>query len=451
MKYIFITVLEGVEVKNILRTSILDTLLTDNEVKLVLFMKSQERVLYYQKEFPHPQLIYEVIERKRLIGLDKLFTNLKFTFLRTETTISKRYIQYQEDHKFFLYVFDSAVNWFFSRRLFATLYRRLDYLLIKNDYYSQYFDKYKPKLIFLAHLFDELEIDLLREAKKRKVKSVALINSWDKVTSRSIIRQEPDSFIVFNNIVKEELIKYGNIKKEKIFVSGLPQYDYYFGEMEEEKNNFFEKAGIPSDNKLIVYAPLGSSFSDSDWQMIDYIHTLHVDGKLGKKVSLLVRFQPNDFINDKEIKSRPWLLWNYPGKRFGAKRGVDWDMDENDLLLLLNTLKHMSLLICYASSLSIDAAVFDKPIINLGFELTKTPPSRSALQYFEREHYKKALNTGGIRLVKNENELIGWVNKYLENPTIDSEARKKLVEEQVVFTDGKSGDRIGKYLLSQLL
>ena len=63
-KIIFLTIFEGVEAKNLLRTSVLPTLLTDPAVRIVLFTKSLEKVEYYKKEFSDPRLIYEVALRQ---------------------------------------------------------------------------------------------------------------------------------------------------------------------------------------------------------------------------------------------------------------------------------------------------------------------------------------------------------------------------------------------------
>jgi len=446
-KTIFIAVFEGVEAKNILRTSILPTLFTDPEVRLVLFMKNKERIKYYQKELSDPRISYEFVEHAKPKGLDKLFSALKFTALRTDTTQGKRRMILAENKHYILFALGAAFNWFFSRKTVIGILRRLDFLLVRNITYQIFFDRYKPDLVFLAHLFNEPEIHLLREAKKRGIKTVGLINSWDKVTTRSMIRLKPDHLIVFNDIVREELVRYGNFKQEKIFVSGLPQYDFYFTERVSSREKFFHHIGIDPNKKLIVYAPLGASFGSSDWDMIDFFHNLLEEKKFGENLALLVRFQPNDFIFPEDIKKRPWLVYDYPGIRFSWQRGVDWDMGSGDIAHLKDTLYHMSLLVCFASSLSIDAVVFDKPVINIGFEFKPVRPTQSAMQYFEREHYKKALATGGIRFVKTKEELIEWVTAYLEHSEQDKKERLALVMQQCKFTDGKSGERIGNFLL----
>ncbi len=438
-KTIFLTIFEGAEARNLLRTSVAPTLLGDPETRIVLFTKSPERVEYYKKEFNDPRLIYEVVTPKPVRGLDKVFASLKFFLLKTETTDLRRSSGLSR-----------FASWLLARPWVRKAVRFLDYHLVRNNAYAEYFEKYQPQAVLLAHLFDEPEIQLLREAKRRGVKTVGFVNSWDKVTARCIMRLLPDKAIVFNDIVKREMMDYNDMDERDIFVSGLPQYDSYFTDNDySSREEFFKKPGLDPAKKLIVYAPLGRSFGASDWDIIDLLYRLKDERKFSADVEILVRFQPNDFLDESELKKRPHLVYDYPGIRFSAKRGVDWDMNADHLKHLRDTLYHMNLLVCYASSMSIDASVFDKPVININFELRR-PKSfeKSSTKYYSFAHYKKALRAGGIRLVGSEAELVEWVGKYLQDSSIDREGRKKLVAEQCQFTDGKSGERIGKFILS---
>lgn len=444
MKTIFITIFEGVEVKNILRTPILENLLKQSDLRIVLFTKSQEKVDYYKKEFNDPRLIFEVVENKSPRGLDSFFAKLKFVLLKTETTDLKRKMVAEYEHRKFSYYSGRIVNSIFFRPIFRRIARFFDFLLVRDSTYTSCFVKYSPDLVFLAHLFDEPEIHLLREAKRHGVKTIGFINSWDKVTSRCIMRLLPDKAIVFNELVKQELVEYNEMSREDILVSGLPQYDYFYDGKKVDHP-------ISKEKELIVYAPMGRAFSTTDWDIIDFLDSLIKENKLVKNCELLVRFQPNDFFNEEEVNKRSHLKFDQPGVRFGTKRGVDWDMNFADLNHLKKTLQNMSILISYASSISIDAAVFDKPIININFEIKKNDYMlKSPTQYYVTAHYGNALHTGAIDLVNSKEELIEKINQYLKNPSMKSLERKKLVLEQTSFVDGKSGERIADFILKQI-
>jgi hypothetical protein len=200
--------------------------------------------------------------------------------------------------------------------------------------------------------------------------------------------------------------------------------------------------------KLIVYAPMGKAYSDSDWDIIDLIKKSLYSGDI-RNTQMLVRFQPNDFVDVSEINKRPWLIYDMPGIRFSKERGVDWDMSFDDIHSLTDTLANADLFICYASSMSIDAAVFDKPVINIDFEVGgKKQMIKSPTHFYKMTHYSKAVKTGGIYYPKNSNDLVTSINRYLDNPEIDKEGRARLVNEQCWKLDGKSGERVANLILS---
>jgi hypothetical protein len=451
MKTIFVTSFEGVETRNLLRTNILSTILQERAVRVVVFTHDENRVLYHKKELGVDRITYEVVPKRQIVGINKVFSKLKFTLLNTSTKDVHRRMYYEKTKNSIQYYGGFLVNRIFARKMFRKLFRFLDYNFVKNSEFDNYFEKYNPSVVVLANLFNEPEIDFLRATKRHGVKSIGFINSWDKVTAKCILRLLPDKTIVFNNIVKDEVALHNDIFPKDIFVGGMPQYDYYFSRQIISREEFLKKRGFFLDTKFMVYAPLGSAFSVSDWLVIDHLYKLSSEGVFDKNIKILVRFPPHDFIEESELIKRPWLIYDHPGVRFANEPGGDWDMSFSDLFYLQDMLAHMSLLVGYASSINIDAAIFDKPVISIDFEIKPQKfLSQSPLRFRNVIHCKTLLGLGGAKIVKNEKELVFWINNYLQNPSIDKDGRRNVVEKQCVFMDGKSGERIGKFILSQV-
>ena len=73
-------------------------------------------------------------------------------------------------------------------------------------------------------------------------------------------------------------------------------------------------------------------------------------------------------------------------------------MNYQDLLNLKYSLKYTDLNINYASTISIEACIFDKPIINIGYL------DRFKLAY-EFNHYIPIYKSGAVRLAKTDEAL----------------------------------------------
>lgn len=450
MRTVFITIFQGVEAKNILRTDIYKNLVAGKDLRIVFLVGNQEKADYYKKEFNDPNVVYEVARMGRLGFWNRFFSGLKFVLLNSETVALRRRMIFQEKRNYFWFAYNWLVNGLLANRFARGIVRRLDYLLVKDEFFAELFQKYNPELVFCAHLFDNQEIQLIREARRRGVKTIGFVNSWDKMTARGIIRLLPDQLVVFNELVKEEAMRYGDMPGNKITISGIPQYDWHINYRPLSRAEFFRKKELDPAKKLIVYAPMGKAFSNSDWDIIDLLNDA-ITGGVIKNAQLFARFQPNDFTDDAELKKRPWLVYDKPGVRFSKERGLDWDMSFDDIRGLTNTLVNADLFICYASSMSIDAAVFNKPVINIDFEVRpKELMSKSPTYFYQMTHYAKAVRTGGIRYPKNVSEFFQDINAYLENPKLDEAGRRRLVAEQCWKLDGKAGERVAQVVIESL-
>lgn len=445
MRTIFITIFQGVEFRNIIRTDIYRELVNRPDTRLVLFTNSAIKRDYYQKEFSAPNVIYEVVENYRPSRFNSLFWFLKFNLINTATIDIKRRQALERGGNHIAYAAKLIFNRIFARRFFRQITRWFDWLLVRDRFFSPYFDKYQPSVVLLAHLFGDIETALLREAKRRKTPSVGLINSWDKLTARCMIRLLPDKILVHNDVVKKDALTYADMEEKNIKVVGIPHFDYYIQTQRSSREDFFKKYGINTGERIILYTPVGRTNSSADAKTITFLDGLLSSGKLPPRLRLIVRFPPNDEV-ELPTGFKNNIIFQTPGRRFSVKRSTDWDMGAKDFESLADTLRHSSLLIGYSSTMAIDAAVFDKPVINIDFDF---PGAGENHWIYEVAHYRPVLKTGAVRIAKSEEELIEWIKKYLEHPEIDKENRKKLVEEQCWKLDGQAGKRVADYIFSR--
>jgi len=101
--------------------------------------------------------------------------------------------------------------------------------------------------------------------------------------------------------------------------------------------------------------------------------------------------------------------------------------------------------------MAIDAAVLDKPVVAVAFGAPgKRTRSKFFDDIFERSHYRKLVDTAGLRLVESTEELAEAVRSYLADPTIDAPGRSRLREELCFQLDGQAGARAASVVLREL-
>lgn len=464
MRTIFITLFSGMEGKNILRTDIYRILAEIPDLQMVFFIRHAALKAYYANEFAHPRSVFEVVPDVRSSFPERFFGFLKYYLLRSATVDLRRRIHLNESGNRLYYGLSFLANRLLARPSVRRIVRFLDERLIRQSVFGIFFEKYNPSLVFLADLFDDLECTFVREARRRGVRSVGMINTWDRTTSRWMIRILPDHFVVFNEIMKEELVDYADMDRARIAVCGTVQHDHLLTHPPTPKRLFFQRMGIPATHRLLLYCPLGAAFDGSrktlDVQVIAQLSAWITGRVFGTDdITLVVRFHPNDRVREEELRSYPHVVYDIPGIKFAREfahsvaartRGQNWDMSEEDLTRLRDTLTYAAVAICYYTSVSIDAAVLDKPVININFDVDNDTFVAVPHPYYSSTHYRKVAATGGVRLVRSVEELREWIQRYFEHPALDREARGRLVAAQCWRTDGRAGERIAKFLVSRL-
>jgi hypothetical protein len=461
---IFIALLNGVEAKNILRSTVYENLRQDPFLRIVFLMRNRELAEVYRREFTHPNNYFEILPPLRDTFFERVFSRLKIYLLRSKTVDIHRRTHLSETGNHLTFLVSLAANRLLARPLFRSFIRALDYRFCRQPSYGVVFEKYRPTLVLLADLFNDLETAILREAKHRSVYAVGLVNTWDRVTSRWLIRLLPDDFIVFNKLVKAELAFYDDFPKARIYVSGTIQHDHLVTGRFKSREAFCRDYQIDPAGKILLYAPLGKFFDkdrpDLDKNLVRIIRAAADRGVFGwTPITLIVRFHPNDVVNLDEWPRQPNIIYQLPGQKLSAApndkvwsrtRGQNWDFSPVDLETLRDTLRASDVVICFYTSLSIDAAVLDRPVVNVDFDVKagKIVPGHHV--YYDSVHYSQAARTGAFRLVKNETEFFSAIKNYLACPALDQEKRKKLVTEQCYRLDGRSGERVAEFLLMKL-
>jgi CDP-glycerol glycerophosphotransferase (TagB/SpsB family) len=117
---------------------------------------------------------------------------------------------------------------------------------------------------------------------------------------------------------------------------------------------------------------------------------------------------------------------------------------------LADLLYHSDVVVAFASTLAIDAVVFNKPIVFIGFDGESRPYWQSVKRFYDLDHQQFLLKIGGIKFAKNLDELKNYIQEYLNNPNLDDSGRKKIIYKLCWRLDGKSSERLADVLIKFL-
>ncbi len=449
-KTIFITSFQGL-VSRVLASGILDYLKKDENINIVIFVPEFKKE-YFKKEFADERITIEPIDEKKNVSKSsRVFQRIALVLLSTKSMrIMKRSPRWYKNYFQFLST-ELPARLFGRWSFFRTLFRTLNYHFSGKSVFGLYFEKYKPDLVLSMDVKHILDAQILLEAKKRNVFTMGMVRSWDYLTAKGILRVLPDKLIVHNELIKNEAIRYADINNENIFVTGIPHFDPYVNTKRSSREEFFSRIGGNPEKPLILLAPTGDRFGNTDWQIFEILRQAIEKNELPSNLQVLVRIPPGDTVSLGDFKKSGNILFDYPGARFREHSRKGNEMSFSDLLHLADSIFYSKLVITGPSTMYIDAVALNSPAIFLGFDgWQKRSYYNSVRHYYDFNHLQNIVSTAGVLMAKTEKELLKFVNEYLVNPELHASSRKEIVAQQCGKLDGQSSRRMVDFILSFL-
>lgn len=188
----------------------------------------------------------------------------------------------------------------------------------------------------------------------------------------------------------------------------------------------------------------------------DHLHVralleLIAAGKIYGRPQVILRPAPVDNGDRYEPVRRefPELIYAQPAwYNVRAQDSSDVMPDPSDVQFLVNLTQHADLNINFASTMTLDFAIHDKPVINVVIDMCR-PLSYEVSQWdFVRqfEHYHPVINFQAARFAQTVEQMAEQVNAYLADPSLDREGRRRFCELEVGIPIGASSDRIVEVL-----
>ncbi|MFK7769662.1 MAG: hypothetical protein AB8B55_20810 [Mariniblastus sp.] len=446
MKILF-NITHGFQARMLLRSTIASTLLDQGAELVISSVNADEE--YFQQEFEHPQIALEKMPNRRSATESRMLNIRQYVLMNPSlggTLNYKREALKRERPK--RYFVSRMLNLVFGRMtLLRNGYMKMESALFPGKEFDELLNKHKPDLVVTGTPgFNLFDVHLLRACKRKKIKTTTVMLSWDNLTSKGFMNGVPDHLLVWSDLMADEAVKYHDYPRENIQWTGAAQFDIY-GEYQNgfDAKKWKSENGIPADRQLMVYGTINPAICPHEIEIVNSIIRVIKSGKLSKKVHLWIRLHPQVVQGPFKKSLQPFLDLEsefvhveVPPVREGA---LNWDLPKSDSHHLASLLTAADILGTTSSTLSIDAACVDTPVINLFYDGIDVKPEVSVARFKKYTHYAIILETGGIRSVHDEQELADAMERYLTNPASDKDKRQAIIEQQLGRLDGESGRR----------
>jgi hypothetical protein len=312
-------------------------------------------------------------------------------------------------------------------------------------------ERERPVLALSTCYVVNWEWPVFRSLQSLGVPTATHVLSFDNLTSRGYLPIECfDHYMVWNETMRGELERLYGVPPERITITGTPQFDFHVNDScIWSRQRTSHVLGLDPNRPYVAYCANHQALTPSEPDLVAAVlRSMQSDPEL-RDQQWLIRLHPMDDYSrwsavqrrfSNVVVSEPW--------RPGTSGARSWAVPSlDDVALLGNTLRYASATLHIGSTIALDSAVVDTPVISVCFH-----PSASAVEAkFYRDvhytrHYAPITRSGATVMATDLTTLrSALLDAILQRPAL-ARARAALVSRICGPVDGGSVERIERVL-----
>lgn len=321
--------------------------------------------------------------------------------------------------------FSNLFYWYLAKVLLSfckkDLFVHFYYRFFIPTYLQKKIVKYNS--VFLLTTDDVLDKSILSFCNYKGVRAIVLVHSWDNLPARGFLSGVPDKLIVWNDFMKAQAISLHGIEPSSVVICGVPQFTYYKKLADQIDRTYFEQNySIPKNKKVITYTCSAERvFPDEELFIEGLINLISHLGAV-----LVLRLHPTErkyYLQ--RFGGLPSVVIDHPSGKFAATNVKMLNFSADETLRFVSLMKFSDVVINLASTISLDAILFNTPVICPAFNVNEKVSLQwnAAKDWYHSTHYEWLKNTKSIRVAYSFQELECQLVAYLLDPEKDSKER----------------------------
>lgn len=333
----------------------------------------------------------------------------------------------------------------------AGLERLASWTLRPSDEFADLFRDIKPDLVFnCSHIHGPAAEQPLRAAARLGIRTAGFIFSWDNLTSRSRIHAPYDDYLVWHDTMRDQFLRiYPRVPPERVWVTGTPQFDPHRNpRFALNRAELCRRIGADPARPIVLYTTGMDTHFPEEHRMVELVARIVQRARVSPRPQLVVRTYVKGTSGEmRELAARKLESVVFPPVLWDAR----WFTPlYDDLAVYSSMLRHASVGINVASTVSLELLIFDKPVVNLAFDPpgSRLPYSMRYERHLQFDHYRPVAESGAVMVARSAGDLEAMILSGLSDPSAQSRQRARIVERMFGDTiDGHAGRRVAEVLL----
>lgn len=448
---IFISTTIGWNVRNFFNTGIIKKLQKNFKIIIFTTQRIKEELI---KQGYDRNLIFIVLDKEKEPLRWRLFRQLKkkvyMESRKSETeSLWEKYRSRPFYQKFGGWLIKRLIRIIKPITLFNFI-ETIDFKINKNKELSKTFFSYDPVMFFATHASTYPEELLLRSSIMHKVPTVHMVLSWDHLSSKTLLTRKYDSIFVWNHLTKSEILQtYPSYKEEQIKIVGAPQFDIYHKKPNLSYSQWCNINGLDPNRRTILFTTAPNVRHEQQHIIIEQLLEKIIEGKvLPKDLQTFIKCHPFDTTREYDSFLRKYPVAIYRPSDQVNDPQTNWVPSQDEISIARDCLYFCDININIFSTVTLEAAFLNKPIIHIAFDPFPVKNRIPCKEYYNFTHFKRIVNMDASILVYSYDELFEAINKFLQNPNLKSEGRKKISETFFGTRRSSASDRVVEELVN---
>jgi hypothetical protein len=292
----------------------------------------------------------------------------------------------------------------------------------------------RPALV-VANLQTRTAVPFLVAARSLRLPTIGYVSSWDHTVGKGVMSPYLDRYVVQNETMRDDIVRFHEIPAERVVVTGWPQTDVFAVERTRASyDELLRDAGLDPALPVVLFAGNTPTNAPYEGRLVERLVAWWE--RREAPFSLVLRPHPRD---------RRWR------ERFAAALGRPgaWVQEPSytDLDVLATVLQHVDCVVANAGTVLLDAIVNDRAAVCVLFDEGAPTEERWAELNVSGHHYRALVQSDAFARARSFEELTAGIERALADPGERAAERARVSRVAVGEVDGHAAERVVSAIL----
>ena len=286
--------------------------------------------------------------------------------------------------------------------------------------------------VVVANVQSHGAVPFLLAARRLEIPVVGYVASWDHTVGKGLVSPHVTRYVVQNDVMRDDLVRFHGIERERVTVTGWPQTDVFHRPRPRSAyEEIIRGLGLDPGLPVVLFAGNTPTNAPYEGRFVERLVAWWSSSGAVTRFQLLLRPHPRD---------RDWR------ERFGPALGeagcAVQEPSYTDLEALATILQHADCVVSNAGTILLDALVNDRPAVCVLYDEGAPPGERHAELNVTGQHYEELVRSGAFLRATDFEGVSAGIERALADPGELAEERRWVARRVVGEVDGKAAERV---------